>query len=328
MKLLPNTIYILSIHFNTPEEFTAKLFMVKSEKESVVIPENSLKESITGRLVLLYVTGAGVVSKRESPDNVEFLKRITSDKENFSYSRKKADNDTTVNFMRNSQLQLARNFVEQSNFTIVNEYFDSLRKQPTVDEILNISHYFIKEWSSGFRKLFHPGSQNSIIAYSLYKRLRIYILPALLFILLLNRLILGHLSGEYETTTGRLQSERVRKESEQKSGVEKRILITGFENNIPLKYSILCDRIASDVPEQIVLRNLSVRKVTKNPEQGREPEVADRTVEVSGSSPNPESVSSFIAALGSESFNKGLTLKLLRQERGRAQFNFLIEIIL
>ena len=68
--------------------------------------------------------------------------------------------------------------------------------------------------------------------------------------------------------------------------------------------------------------------MTKNPEQGREPEVADRTVEVSGSSPNPESVSSFIAALGSESFNKGLTLKSLRQEKGRAQFNFLIEIIL
>jgi hypothetical protein len=323
MRLLPNIIYILSIHFTTTEEFLAELYSAEGSAVKEADPET---ERVSESLLVLYVTGVGVVSKRESPENEEFLKRIRDDREIFAYSCNEASGISVISFIRKSQLNEALSFVEEHKLSIVREYFDSLREKPSHGEILKISQNFFKECSRGYKRLFLPGSLNSAIAYNLYKRHRMYVLPLLFLILVFNQLLLGHLTGKYAATANRLQSERSREESEKRSGVEKRTLFAGFYSNILLKYSNLCDRIASDVPGSIVLRNLNVMKVTKNPEQGREPEVADRSVEVAGSSPDPESVSVFIAALGKESFNKELTLKSLRQEKGKQEFNFLIEI--
>ncbi len=331
MRLLPNTFFILSVHYNKTGEFSTAFYSVKRGKNHInkiqrIISEVSINDVKAGNFVLMYLTGTGVVSKIVCAENEEYINTIKTDDENFSYSQTESLNNTLISFVRKSQLNNLLSFLDDHKILVIKEYYEALKEPPGNCEIRNIYEYFIKEWNVTFFNVLRPGKINSIIAFNLYKRLRIFVLTIILLFLIINSTIFKNISEEHEIIVTRLQTEKNRVERNNKNDKEINLLVSEFEKNMPLKFSIVCDIIASRLPIQSSLNSLFLQKIKANLENGKNPVVMDNIIQVHGSCSDPENVSEYIDLLEKENFAKEIAILSLRQEKLKRDFNFLIEI--
>jgi len=328
MKLFTNTITVISAHYNEQDKYTLVSFNLKKQNGKYTIVQSLLKieDCITkNAFMILYVTGYGIISKKIGAINEEYLNKITKEDKEFYWSYSGYGNEKKLNFVRQSQVSELLEELQKAKLIVCDQFYSAEKEPPKEEAILNIANEFFNS-RMNVRDILKSGEQNSKIALLFYKKLRFFVLVAVLFTLIINIFASQSISEKYSLINVQLENARNNAGKENSAEQQKKALFKDFDKKIPWKYSWLCDRIASDVPEQITLLNLSVQKQIKSPENNKTPELKENTVTISGSSNNPDSISAFMSVLQKEPFTKELTLLSVKQGKAQGLLSFIMEI--
>ncbi|MDR1755730.1 MAG: PilN domain-containing protein [Culturomica sp.] len=177
-----------------------------------------------------------------------------------------------------------------------------------------------------FRNLLKTDRQAGQLAALLAAKVRIPVLACLFLMAALNFAIHSDISAEHN----RLRSELAffQKTSEQQRGDDRRLsaFLQTYGNGTAFPFSRTADRIASLLPEQVRLTELSLVPLQKNPEKGKPLQLQSNTVRLKGRTEREESVGRLTRLLSDESSFRQVRLTFLDKQPEEAFFTF--EIII
>ena len=149
----------------------------------------------------------------------------------------------------------------------------------------------IVQSSIDWKSFIRPTNENSALAQALIRRIRI---PILVFFL----------------------------------NTRQRELLEPFNVKPAIRRSIICDRIASAVPQKIVLTALQVEPLKKQPKQGTQLERSPNMVFVCGVASDAREISRFVENLSIQKEWRDVRLTAIEQGRNNRELSFRIEIAL
>lgn len=264
-----------------------------------------------GKLLVITILGHGTITK---PISSELVKRIQSDPETFISS---LQNDR-FSFVRRDRLRplfadLVANEIYPQRILVSETPTDAARiVQSSID------------WKSFIR----PTNENSALAQALIRRIRIPILVFFFFILVINMLFAPSLNKQHQellTTVGIHEQKKARYSS---INTRQRELLEPFNVKPAIRRSIICDRIASAVPQKIVLTALQVEPLKKQPKQGTQLERSPNMVFVCGVASDAREISRFVENLSIQKEWRDVRLTAIEQGRNNRELSFRIEIAL
>lgn len=277
-------------------------------------------EQILRAPVILLVSGYGVLC-REREDDAPMLNRIMSDTKTFFYKEK----DGTVSFIRREQLERVSGLLEKNNIELCDT--DLFTGEITPEIIERHALRFVKN-NITFRRVFTPGKTGSVIAGSIYKNIRLYVLALFFSLLMLNLFLKGSLEKEYGAQAAELSALRKQNEQLQEVSQEKERIGKVFRDNIPWKYGMLCDYLAACVPPDIILQRMGVQPLLKALSGGESPAIRTNTILVSGYASRTEQITFFLQNIEKEEYARKVQLKEMRQDKENGNFTFTIEILI
>lgn len=328
MKFYTNKLIVVSAHYEEQNKYSLVFLKLKRHKGNYCIAESSSAiehDGAKNEFVILYVTGHGIISKDISVINEEYHNKITTEENEFYWNYSGNGKGKKLNFVRRQQLLELLAELESAKITICEIIYSAEKNPPCDDAILNVATGFVSK-SLDIINLIKPGKENSKIAYVLYSKLKFLVLSIVLLTLFINFFARQSVSEKNSIINKQLQNVRNNAGKENNSEQQKRVLFKDFDKNIPQKYSWICDKIASDVPGQLILQNLSVQKQIKSPENNKPPELQKDIINIGGTSHDPSEVSAFMSILQKEPFTKEITLLSVKQDKDQSLFNFIIEI--
>lgn len=264
-----------------------------------------------GKLLVITILGHGTITK---PISSELVKRIQSDSETFISS---LQNDR-FSFVRRDRLRPL--FAD----LVANEiYPQRILVSETPTNAARIVQSSI-DWKSFIR----PTNENSALAQALIRRIRIPILVFFFFILVINMLFAPSLNKQHQellTTVGIHEQKKARYSS---INTRQRELLEPFNVKPPIRRSIICDRIASAVPQKIVLTVLQLEPLKKQPKQGVQLERFPNMVFVCGVASDAREISRFVENLSIQKEWRDVRLTAIEQGRNNRELSFRIEIAL
>lgn len=268
---------------------------------------------------LLVITGYGVLEK-SLPDDTGVAERVLADSLHFVCKER----GPSMLFIRREQVDaltvvLTRNGIELCDLELFREV--------SPDVLSGYAERFLRE-NLKLTTLFLPQKKNSILAAHLYKRFRYYILGGFLVLLLVNFFVHKDLSETASRQT--LQRTSLEKQSGRQNQVskEKQKVLTAFMDNLPWKYSMLCDYLAAQVSAEIVLQRMAVQPLTKQVTSGTPPAILPERILISGSASDALEITRFIALLEKEPYAGKVHLRQMAQEKATGTFSFNLEVVL
>ncbi|MDR0753872.1 MAG: PilN domain-containing protein [Prevotellaceae bacterium] len=317
-----NRIHVLTVTFNDTDNFSVcsvqyknGKFVSRHENFDITSAEIS-KEQIP---VAVLLKGYGIITKN-CDTNKDIISRVTGDENHFLWN---FDYKGHISFVRIEQVEKFLKKIEniQNKIIEIECLTDDADRQTAENRIMQI----IKEKFS-IRNIVKPSTYGSRLALMLFHKIK---LPALIFILLIlvaNTLVSRNISVLYMENSTKLMT--LQKQHGQISNItqQKRQAIAVHNKNLPIKIAFAYDRIATVTPEQITLSELAVQPLAKPFVTGKEPELNENRIYISGYTHNYESISEYIAGLEKEKFIKKLTLASVTQDSKTGIFNFKINM--
>ena len=299
---------VVDIHFRVNETPVMQLCICHSDGRS--ISTNESIEAIAGQYVMIAVcSGAGVVTRPLRGDAAE--KRIKSDEREFIWN----ETSDGISFMRRTTLVPILSSMKGRGVTIQSIYCNMSPADAAT----------VFRESVTWRALLRIDDCGSVLCMSIVKRA---MLPMLImyFIAVAASLFLGN---RYSRREQFLQQKLESLDEYQRSSsiytAELTQLGKAFVQHLPMKYSVICDRIGRGVPTGIRLTTLDVEPLVKQYKSGETLKHIERHVSISGRCNDPALVSSFVNYLSKQPQFVKVELHSLSRTRDNA-IDFRIKI--
>lgn len=309
MKLLPRlfpVVRVLEIVFSK-EEHT--IISWRCRFRSTLVRETYDAVAVAREIVLLTISGQGVVSK---PVGSEIAARIRKDPQTFLWSER----DETIAFVRRDHVQEVCEKLLAANI-----YPQRIAVAVTPDEI-------VREFYTSFRwrTILHPTVETSALAQSLVRRIALPVLALFLGVLAVNAILSPSLGRRRQMMQSELEAYERSNSAQIDATTRQKALMAEFAASRQTSCALLCDRIAADVPDRVILTQLSIDPLTKRFEAMKPLQRQEYTAIVSGTAEASSDISAFAVQLARESCFR--QVRFVNVEREGTQLLFRIEIAL
>lgn len=322
LSRLIDRLNILSVRFDDSGGYAIALvpYIMKKGKPEAGERKNAadteaVKEALVKAPVVIAVSGKGVVTKGISAENI--VSTVTSDPGKFIWTVE----DNSISFMRREQLVGLLRELESAGIVAF-----SVECLPD-DSMDNLSAIADRLYSEKLRwkRVLKPSAEGSQLALLIAKRIRLPVLGIVLLMLAANFAVSPKVSEGFASANAELNALRKSTSTAASANDRRKAAIEQFSNRLPYRFSWLADRIGSCVPEKSMLGQLAIFPLVKNVETGKPIQQRERIVVISGETPDPESIASFVRSLGELGVG---TVKLasVEQDRDRSVQTFTIEI--
>jgi|GEM_PF-432477 len=303
---------------------------------------DGIKERVKKSLLVVAVGGYGVISK-EIAASPEIAAKVREDEGHYLWS----ESEGVITFVRAQQLEKffaeldsagvhrlgtllvaggGANVCAENGTASACEARREARSPSPIDEhTLRLAEEFFAR-NATFKKAFTPSEIGSLVATALFHRIKLSVLGIVLLALVANTMLSSGVRARYNVTSARLERLKESSEHDKELSQGRRQAMAEFSKGIGYRYAVLCDRVARAMPPRITLTQLAIQPLEKKIEEGRKPQIEERAIVVSGTSPDPESISSYVSALQKQSFVNKVKLTSIEQNRDDPSVGFTITI--
>lgn len=324
---------VICVRFEDANRYTIHLFLLEGSREgfrilrkSVESGTDALKKACSGRLVLILVSGYGVVTK--SSENTMIVERVTSDPETFAWSF--SDNDTdgdpaTISFVRREQVEALLESLSGKGMSIADLRYASGTDTPEQEARRQAKRFYC---NLSWRTLLHSSPEGRMVAKAAEHRLRLPVLGLMLLLLVVNTVVSGSLQEHraYQQTV--LAAREKKQDASQTRSEQRRAAVAEFSHRQPYRHALLLDRVASHVPPSVRLTSLAVQPMLKTLEDGHDPVYAYGFLTIRGRTEDAGSVSALMGGLKTEPLLCEAQLEGLEQNRESGVTEFEITVFL
>ena len=334
--------FILRVSYTGHEAFSMSLCAIGGDvaaesEEWEDVEVDGIKERVKKSLLLVVVGGYGVISKEISASS-EIAAKVREDEGHYLWR----ESDGVITFVRAQQLEkffaeldstgvhslgtllvAGGGVASQSNGTATAD--SSTGGAANSDETLRLAEDFFAR-NATFKRALTPSETGSLVAMALFHRIKLPVLGIVLLALVANTMLSSGVRARYNVTSARLERLKESSEHDRELSQGRRQAMAEFSKGIGYRYAVLCDRIARAMPPRITLTQLVVQPLAKKIEEGRKPQIEQRAIVVSGTSPDPQSISAYVSVLQKQSFAGKVKLTSIEQNRDNPAIGFTITI--
>lgn len=273
-------------------------------------------EATKKHLTVLVVCGRGVVTK---PENSEIAARVKADRATFLWSTAGGD----ISFVRREQLSRLTEDLSAQGIVAVETFCTDAN-----DDFAASANEFARQLYDGMRwkKLLRPTMENSAVMQALTRRIALPILGLFLSLLAANAVLYPNLNSRRQSLqTAVAERENAASSTASTNAIQQRLL-SEFTTRPTVSRAMLCDRIASSMPEKITLTALDIEPIEKRFEAGKALQRQNNTAVIRGLARTAAEVSDFIAQLSQSGCCHDVHLTQIERERDGEHLNFRIDV--
>lgn len=272
-------------------------------------PAHPSQKKMSRGIVAVTVSGYGVVRK---PVSTELATRIRTDPKTFLWSERQDD----FFFVRRERLQpILKQLVGMG-----------LVPQRILVNMSPLETARITRATIGWKSLVHPTNEGSALAQAIIRRIGLPILAFFFLLLAANVAIFPSLNAKKQMMQTQLAAqERVNSENAA-NNVRQRTLLSDFiEKKHPIPRSVVCDRIATAVPEDVILTLLEVEPLIGHFDVSKLLQRQEGAILIHGTAPNDKAISRFIEQLSTQHLLKNICLIAVERGYNSERLSFQIE---
>ena len=325
--LFIHKINIITLHFIDSKTCNIMCYFIDYKKNNVsplVRKENisDLDTFYTKIPVLIVAFGYGIIIKdKNNVENQEIIEKVRLDKESFIFN----EDESCFSFARKVLLESYISAVQKNNITVFPIKILSQEMLSSELQVYNYAVNFLKQ-EAGFRKFYNPSIYSTVIYERIYKRMRIYALLSTLFILTINYFIKSSINKEYTSLNFAVEKLKAQLNSEAQYKQNIRLEMEKFCNTRVWPASLISDNIASSIPDQIYLNQISIYPYQQQPDRKELPQFWDKLVIINGSAKTYDAILSLVSTLGVNGYSDKVTLDYVKRAKQPNEFDFKISI--
>ena len=270
----------------------------------------------------LLVSGEEVINKRLQTDDYA-LQRITDNKELLWEIEQEPDGVLqNISFLRKEKVEKLTDLLSRHHIPILKTW---IRKTAGENERDLISDFYGKQLKAS--SLFQNIPMANTLSLLAYHKLRMPVLLCIFIVALANFGLNTHLRKEYEKTSAELQTTKQHNKDLQANQEEEGSLLSQYQSEQVYPSALMADRIASYVPQQLILTSLRLFTEGKNKLDNRlgkkqTKEVEEKIILIKGETSMPGCVSLFSQFLENDKLFKDVTIKSLAKKSNSTDFTF------
>lgn len=323
-------ISIIRASFNG-SKFDFHLLVISRDKDELKViqsSENVVMADITGKNLdtplILIISGKGVVTKDFRAESEE-SRQITNHPEEFLFASESTGESTLrITFLRRKMYDSLCHHMNIERLPVIEVRIDA-GNNAELEAIKAAEEFWTAE--AGIKEIMAPSLHSSTLLSILAKQLLLPVLGILLVVLLANFLVQQNLASRLNDQQVRMSHAQKTSAQAEKISGQKQQVLNDLVSEIHYPYSWIADRIASVVPDDIVLSELEIQPLSGKI-QANKPVVADENkVVVKGRCRNPESVTSLTDSIHSFGIFSSVQLNVLNRD-GNNNYQFNIDISL
>lgn len=270
--------------------------------------EKPASELRTKQVVVLVISGYGVISK---PTDSEQAIRIRNDAGTFVWTEYKG----ILSFVRRERLgSLYEKLAEWQIFP--QGVYIALSIEQAVMQYID---------SLGWRSLIRLTNEGSALAQVVTRRIKLPVLCFFLALLTINVFIESSINDRRQSLQSDIALLKRATSGAVSTNMRQRQLLDNFIESRSIAGSVLCDRIAAALPEDIILQKLEVEPPDMRIEAGKPLERKIGYVLIHGTAPGPSQISAFTEKLSNQRLLHDLRLITVDRNPGEKQLSFKIE---
>jgi len=261
---------VVAVRFRTDGMPETQLYVFRSGREA-----EPVSEAIAGKYPTVAVcSGAGVVTRPLRGDAAEA--RIRSKEDEFVW------NETAggISFMRRDALAPVLSSLNDDG-TIIQRIYCNISPAEAAARFRE---------SVAWRDMFRIDERGSALCRSVVKRAMLPVLVAYLAAVAAGTVLRSGYDSRIQSLQLELMSLDAARKSASASTAEYERLAGSFARRLPMKYSVVCDRIGAGAPDGIRLTALDVEPLAKRYKSGEALKRTERLVAVTGRCSDPASV--------------------------------------
>lgn len=262
------------------------------------------------------ICGRGVVTK---PSDSDIARRASNERDTFVSSR---SGDSVSIFRRERTATLA---ADLRNRGIVPVGWFCATDTAEISSVIGLFAATVRE-SMTLRRLLRPENESSAILQAIVRRLCIPVLATALLLLIANTAIRPRIEAE----CGRLRETiAVREDLDYSNAAERerrQAFYTAFASRPSLLRSVICDRIAVAVPDDVRLTAVEIEPLRRRIETDKPVERREGTATINGTAPTSGSVAAFVARLSATELFRSVDLTSIERDERDRTLRFGIEL--
>lgn len=324
---------VLLVRFEEEGRYRATFYPLCLHKGKVCLsggvhpwsPEAEKPEGIEKHPLLVLCYGQGVVCK-PTDGSSGVMERVEADPERFLWSRCRSGEEEAEYFCFVQRIQVAPLLERLEGLPLADVRYIPAPEEKRSEETTaaRAREYFQKDLSWG--RLLLPSVQGALLGSMLARRLRLPVLIGVLLLLMGNYLLGERITQQRRELQQELSALEKGRGEQDRSSQQRRRLLTEFERNIPLCYSLLCDRIGSIVPAAVTLFSLEVQPLQKELVLLTPLTLAENSVQITGVCLEAALATELTTRLGQEPFARELTLARLERDSQDGLLHFTITL--
>lgn len=284
--------------------------------------------------VLLMITGHGIIRKVYRGDEMNERERITNNDEFLWDCLVKENGDNVIAFTRKDRVSFYLEKLEQNQVPVIDIHVgnvvieDSVTFEQEMDTrktSILLADQFYKNGIK-WKELARAGKRGNILSSLMIKRIKLPLLLCLLGLLLVNYLWNSSVREKYVRQQAELTLLEKNVSNREKLSREMEQVIREFKGKGKNSFTPVLDKIASLVPEEVILETLTLNPLVKTLEDNKPLITREGFIELAGITSNPEKVTAFTSKLTGCDFTRQVKLISLDKNRESGVFNFKIRV--
>lgn len=274
--------------------------------------------------LILVISGKGVISKSYK-ENSEELKQITDRLDDFLFAKEVIGNGIVkVTFLRRKLYEVLCKELNIESLPLIEVRIDA-NNNPQEEAKKAAEEFQISGFS--IRDVFTPSIRSSKLLSLVAGKILLPALLILLAILLVNFFVQQDIASRLKEQQFLLtQVKRNTDQAEKKQG-ERQQILEQLVNEPGYPYAWIADRIASVVPDEIILAELNIQPLKDRIQRNKPLNVERDKVVIKGTSINSTSVTAFTDSIQGLRIFKTVQLDMLNKDRnGNYQFTLNISL--
>ena len=294
-------------------------YVVKYKGDNLIYQPQGYKTKILERwknnIAILSITGEQIVSRAYQAEDTATRKIAENEQLVWSISQETNDN-ATISFLRKELLNEITSLLEKNKIHIAETWINRYEIHDRDEKIASFLNRKIN-----FTHIRRSKSDLNLFSELLYHKVKLPVLLLLFCALLANFFVNSNIRKEYEQNQILLTNkQRDTKTKAEKDGNNR---ISGEYAKIPTHYyALIADRIASYVPDNVRLGQLTLFPIGKNSPRNRGIIIESKSIIVKGDVDIPGSITLFTQLLSADNMFSKVDIASLSRKEGATIFEF------
>lgn len=298
LRYIFGRIAVADIHFRDDGTTGQRVFLC-SRNGGAEISDEPLNALAKRYAAVTVCSGAGVISRPLRGDAAET--RIKSESGEFVWN----ETDEGISFMRRDAVASVLSPMND-NGTVIQRIYCNIPPAEAADRFRK---------SLVWRDMFRIDESGSALCRLVAKRVMLPVLTVYLVAVAAGTILCGRYDSRVQELQSELKSLDAVQRSASASSAEYDRLADSFARRLPMKYSVVCDRIGAGIPDGIRLTALDMEPLTRRYKPGEILKRTERLVSLTGRCADPSSVVALTDYLSEQASFDNVELRSIARTR-------------